>query len=401
MESDELERGDLRGLEKLTELWCRNSFGEIAEIINPKQLTSVGISTNIMFEDTEGIEYFTHIESLRINHRYIEDISALSELTELKNLQILNGEIIEDFNVLYKLTQLETLSIDSQRLRDIGFISGMSNLRELTIENSEILNISCIAERKDTLTKLTDLTLYGSSSSDHNYTLPDLSTMKDLKKLAISVYDDISNIDKIAWIEELTLHRIYDSCDLSRLTNLKTLNLIDMSVERGEIETMTGLKSLEKVDLTDTFVWANIEEFMNLPNLKEINLTGCTAGFDVSNLKENKSLQVIIMDGTELRALVDGKWDYNVREENVIDLTKNMDIFKNYPGLRVLSIPEIMLNDISFVEGLPELRVLDITNNYVTDLSPLKQLSAFEAVLCYQNPVIEDDGEGGMILDEN
>lgn len=420
IEGEELERGDLMGLDRLTELWCGNSFEDIADIIDPAQLTSVGISTNLMFGDMEGIEYFTHITSLRINNRFIEDISNLNMLTGLKNLQILRGDSIESFNVLYDMSQLETLHISSGRLRDIGFVSNMSNLRELTIEDSEILDISSIAECKDTLTKLnltfnyqvgdyspvleltklTELTLYGSSSSDHNYALPDLSAMKNLKKLAISVYDDISSIDKVAWIEELTLHRIYGSCDLSKLTNLKTLNLIDMSVERSEIETMTGLKSLEKVDLTDTFVWANIEEFMNLPNLKEIDLTGCTAGFDVSNLKENKSLQVIIMDGTELRALVDGQWDYTVRD-NIVDLTKNMDIFKNYPGLRVLSIPEIMLNDISFVQDLPELRILDITNNYVTDLSPLKQLSTFEAVLCYQNPVTEDDGEGGMILDKN
>ena len=188
---------------------------------------------------------------------------------------------------------------------------------------------------------------------------------------------------------------------MSKLTNLKSLNLIDMSIEASEINTMTGLTALEKVSLRDSYMWGNIQEFMNLPNLKEIDMTECTAGFDVSALQKNSSVQVINMNGATLKALVDNKWDYNAQNTNNINLNDHTDIFENYPALEELYISENTIEDISFVENLTELRVLDITNNYVTDLEPLLQLENFEAVMCYENPIAMDDGEGGMIIDEN
>ena len=421
VEDYELDKGDLSGIYNLEELWCRNSFDEIAQLTDVEKLKSVGISSSLLSSGMYGIEEFSDITSLRINGRYIEDISVLSSLTQLKNLEILDGEGIEDFSVLYSMDQLETLYIDANKLRDIGFISDMKNLRELTIMNSIALNVDSLEDCKDTLeklnlisnyqvtdydvvtelTNLTELTLYGSSDSNHHLTLPDFSSLKNLKSLAISVYDDISNIDKLPWLEELTLYRVFGQCDLSKLTNLKSLNLIDMSIEASEINTMTGLTALEKVSLRDSYMWGNIQEFMNLPNLKEIDMTECTAGFDVSALQKNSSVQVINMHGATLKALVDNKWDYNAQNTNNINLNDHTDIFENYPALEELYISENTIEDISFVENLTELRVLDITNNYVTDLEPLLQLENFEAVMCYENPVTMDDGEGGMIIDEN
>lgn len=421
IENERLEKGDITGLTKLTEIWCNNSFEEIAELTEADKITSIGITISMMSGSLKGIGQFSHITSLRIDGGYIEDISGLSRLMQLKNLEIIDGESIENFSVLYEMPQLETLCIDSENLRDIGFVADMKNLRELTIENSIVADVDCLLDCKKTLeklnlsfnyevenydvvkelTNLTELTLYGSSSSNHDLTLPDFSTMKNLRSLAISAFDDISNIDKIAWLEELTLYRVYDECDLSNLKKLKVLNLIDMSLERSSIETMTGLEALEKISLRNSYLWTNIEEFMNLPNLKEMDMAYCTAGFDINNLKENKSLELLNMNYVTLKSLVDNKWDYQANNENNINLGEHTEIFTKYPNLTELSLSENMLNDIGFAQGLKELRVLDITDNYVTDLSPLSELENVEVVLCYENPITSKDGEGGMIIDEN
>lgn len=117
--------------------------------------------------------------------------------------------------------------------------------------------------------------------------------------------------------------------------------------------------------------------------------------------KENKSLELLNMNYVKLKSLVDNKWDYQANNENNINLGEHIEIFTKYPNLTELSLSENMINDIGFAQGLKELRVLDITDNYVTDLSPLSELENVEVVLCYENPITSKDGEGGMIIDEN
>ena len=128
-------------------------------------------------------------------------------------------------------------------------------------------------------------------------------------------------------------------------------------------------------------------------------MSDCTMGFDLNNLKENKSIQFINMNDVTLKTLVDNEWDYSLDSENNIDLNEHTEeIFTNYPNLIKLSLAENMIEDIGFVKELKELKVLDITDNYVTDVETVLELGNFEALLCYYNPIIKSDGEGGVIL---
>ena len=50
----------------------------------------------------------------------------------------------------------------------------------------------------------------------------------------------------------------------------------------------------------------------------------------------------------------------------------------------------LQLDSIDFVENLPNLQYLDITNNNVTSLKPLEQLKDFETVWCGKNTILEN-----------
>ena len=421
LKHDSLDMGDLTGLTQLTELWCQNTPTELSKIIDPKQLKILGIFSDMFLGDLTNIDAFSNLTALHLRCRYLKDISSLSALKNLKSLEISSNENIESFQVLFDMPQTEILSIDCSKLRDISFVSKMTALKELTIQNSEILNIDCLKDCKDTLLKLdlthnyqindysivsqlthlTDLTLLISSSTQEAEILPDLSRITMLTCLCIGSFDQISSIKDVKGLKELTLSRVYDSSDIPNLPNLKKLKLLDMSLQTPIIESITKLTQLEHIDLTDSYIWGNVDSLLSLPHLKEFILNDCTAGFDFSHLKKNESLQLLQINHSTLKALQNGKWDYNANNENNISLNEHLDMFQYFPNLQELSLTQMNLSDIAFAADLNNLQILDITDNYVVSLKPLTNLPIFQYVMCASNPISDDDGKGGKILTEN
>lgn len=425
LEGCKLEKGDLDQLHSLTELWCSNSPSEIKQIISPKQLTTLGIDTNIFTNSLNGIEAFSNLSYLYLDggDYYLTDISAISSLEKLKSLEITNGGSIENFKFLYNMPNLEILYIDSKKLRDIGFISNMPFLQQLSIINSEIINIDVLSDCKDNLLllnlstnyqikdysivselyNLVDLTLNIDYLFENALPLPNLSNMPYLTNLSISHYDELSPLSYAAGLTELTMSKVYanDYSALTNLTNLKHLNLIDMSCNSSDLEPIMGLTQLETINLSNSYIWGNVEGLLKLPNLKELNLNDCTAGFDMKNLAENQSLEILRMNNVILKALNNGKWDYNANNENNIHLSDYSDMFHYYPNLKELYLAGNQLDNIDFTWNMGELMVLDITDNYVTNLMPLALLPKFDVVMCASNPIAEDSGLKCRVLSDN
>ena len=179
------------------------------------------------------------------------------------------------------------------------------------------------------------------------------------------------------------------------------MNPLDLSREPSAVEPVRKPQQLKKLNLEDSFIWGNVQQLLELPNLKEFNMNHCTAGFDMSAAPANSELEILHMSHVTLKSLVSGKWDYNANNENNISLDSHTDLFQNYPNLQELYLAEHKLSDLSFVQNLKELQILDITNNYVTSLTPLADLSSLEAVMCAVNPIAEDGGLGHKILNKN
>lgn len=401
MEHDDINKEYITGLDKLTEIWCYNSFIDLTYIIDSKNITSLGVGMGYMNAGLEGIEEFSHITSLKIDGRYIYDISELKVLTNLKNLEITDGASIADFDVLHNMTELETLHIEANNIKSIDFVSDMKNLKEFTLKNSKVKNIDCLVDCKDTLekldiienyslentdvikklTNLKELSVRGSSDFEADLTFPDLSNLKNLKKLSVMAYEDISNINKLTGLEELTLRSIYEEYSINNLTKLKVLNIEDTSVFEETIDSIRAIKTIERMSLKYSYIWVNIEELMNLPNLKEIDMTYCTAGFDISGLKKNESLKKLNMNGVTLKELDNNKWNYDLDVNNDIDINANTDMFLKYPNLTELSIADNGIEDISFVKGLKKLKFLNVSYNYVDDFSPAYKMENLKTVL--------------------
>lgn len=424
LERETLDSGDLKGLRQLWTLHCGNSPLELKEIVDPAQLRELHLSMNVFSDSLFGIEAFTGLSHLSVDGGwYLTDISALSSLRQLTSLEITEGDTIDSFQVLYDMPWLQKLAIDSQKLRDIGFISNMPALTELTIQNSELKKLDALTDCTDTLTKLnlshnyqisdynivsemthlTDLTLFISYSFDEPSQLPDFSNMPDLKRLSIGNYDSFGPLVNATGLEDLTISDVYtdDLSAIAGLSGLKHLSLIDMSLDPSALDSVMNLTALETIDMTDSFIWGNVDGLFSLPNLKELNLSDCTAGFDMTNLDTNECLTVLNMNDMTLKALDNGQWDYGAGNENDTSIAALTDMFRYYPNLEELYLSSAELEDISFAADLQRLMFLDITDNYVTNLSPLSDLPALQTVMCAVNPISNDGGLGSKVLTKN
>ena len=90
--------------------------------------------------------------------------------------------------------------------------------------------------------------------------------------------------------------------------------------------------------------------------------------------------------------LYENVWvDYNagitmVDWDEVI-LDGNTDFLKKLTKLKELYLSGNGLTELSFAEGLHALEVLDISENYITQLRPLAGLSSLKKVICPGNPL--------------
>ena len=410
--------GSLEGLDQLYSLGTDLTPSELAEFIDPAQLEILTL-TDLFFASTlSGIENYTNLSKLTLDADYVETLDPLTSLTNLRTLQIYDGNSISSFQSLYDMPQLESLYLDCSSLSDIGFVSNMPNLKTLIIWDSKLEKIDALKDCCDSLTcldlsynyelmdyqvvsqltQLEDLSLCVSYSFDNPIALPQLGNMPNLTSLLLGNFDDLSELANAPGLQSLSIYDTYahDFSALSSLKNLTSLELYNMSLEPSVFEPIMELTNLEYIALDESYIWGNVEGLLKLPNLKEFYMSGCTTGFDVTNLEPNTSLEILDISNSELRALKDGKWDYN-DNSNVLALSEHTDIFKNYQNLRELYIENQNLDSVQFAASLPYLEILDITDNNVTDLTPLAILPNLEYILCYNNPITNDGGLGNKV----
>lgn len=418
---------DWHNLKSLSSVSCQASLNDLAKCMDVTQLTSLELIHDAIMNNLSGIEEYSNLEhlSLDFNDR-VFNLTGISQAPALRELVIVDGDGISDFEELYTMPQLTLLSIESKGLRDIGFVSVMPELESLELRNTQLKRIDAIADCAGTLkslrlhqnysvedysavllcTGLEELELYVYYDVYGEMIMPDLSNMSELKILTLGNFDIFPSLQELSTLESLTLvdggvgrdpERL---AGLEALTNLKSLTFLDMSVNPEFLEPIGLVPSLEILDLEDTFIWGNINVAFTLPNLRVLNLQDADFGLYLEEMPVSESLQELNLTGAHAHTLAeDGTWDY-AADNTRIYLSERMEIFEHMPNLTVLHIPSQELQDVKFAEKLTQLIYLDITNNYVTDLTPLAGLEHLRVVACDYNPIHERTGLDNVKLIE-
>lgn len=409
----------LEQMNSLEEVWCQNTPTDLAtSLAHPEKLKTYGCFDA---ETLDGVDAFSQLEKLYIQDSELTDLSAISALSNLKTLEIVGADAVTDFGVLHSLKQLEVLRIEAEQLKDISFVGQMPNLQEFSLEDTIVIDISAL-EGRTTLKKillqdnreLDDYTALSSLNELEELTLelgskaqmPDTSNWKKLHMLSIAGVSDVSFMQSLTGLKTLYLKGA-DCSTFDVFASLQNLEYLQIGSVYGDLDNLnmlTHLSKLKVLDMSGMTVYGNVEAIFSIASLEELNINDCSFGLHFDAIPEHTNLKKLHMNRLRLWENIvvqqDGVLTYVDYDD--VSFVDRIDVLKKFGNLEELYLQGNKLTNISFVEDLPNLKKLDITNNYVTDLRPLQQLSQFEIVWCGQNAISQGSDLGAdvtVILD--
>jgi internalin A len=317
---------------------------------NLKCLASVCYLSRINKNTKTVIESKSNYENIRIifnKGATNEDFNTISTLAWIKHLELPDSHVT-DISVISKLKNLSVFKIrnilpikGSKPVVDLAPLGTLKKLKILDLHylKDSIKNIKSISK----ISTLEDLTLWDTKAI--NLTL--LSPLVKLKKLELHLTGttDISPVTNSANLHNLLLSRlkIDDFAPLSKLKNLKRLNLTFISGQLKNLSTIKQFKQLEYLIIQHTPV-KNLAFLRSLTKLTVLKIPG-TAIKDIKFVTPLKKLIILDISSTEisnltplsnLKTLV----QLNIKKTKV----KNLNPVKRLNKLKVFSVDKKFKN---------------------------------------------------------
>ena len=373
-------------------------------------------------EDIADLKYMINLTYLNLNGNNLTDISPLSALTELRQLNVNNNVDLADFSPLSGLTELQMINNYGCPVTDYSFVTGLTKLESIQLYNvQEDTDLSPLSG----LTNLKNLSCGG----DDNYItdLSFLSGMTGLQGLSLIAFGDI-DISFAANMPELTNLQIYcysrngqsyaEVRDLSPLAGLTKLQNLSLPVNVPDLDALSGMTDLRNLQLT--YYGNNAERSLTdigglsgmtkltvlelemgdvkdlsplseLTELTDLTLRGNFRPADLGFLSGMAKLRTLRLnfynnDGTSIFTSLKGLENLTeLRELRLYGTARLTDVepLRNLTKLTTLELqswdtsenPAVF--DLSGLSGLTELQDLTVQGNF-TSLEPLRSLTKLQ-----------------------
>ncbi|MHB0856475.1 MAG: leucine-rich repeat domain-containing protein [Anaerolineae bacterium] len=353
---------------------------DISALAHFKNLDGLNLAWNDV-SDLSPLAGLTKLQGLSLfGSANVTDFSPLAGLTNMLDLVITGNQHIDDASIGFtaNMTQLQILWIeDAPGLTDISLVSGMPDLQKLVLMNCGVQNVGPIAG----LTKLKELYLKGNPISDLSLLEGTYGQLegKDFEILsAESVPDEpieIADENLLAALQEaLDIHdreitqrdafmvtsldlskewvpgdipgQISDITPLQYFANLKDLKLTFNAL--SDIGALSGLVTLESLDIGGNNIGDNLESLSGLTNLKQLSMFG-NRTTDISALAGLTNLELLYIHSNQI---------------------SDISPLANLKNLSELMADDNQISDVSALSGLHMTR-LHLAKNPVADFSPL------------------------------
>ncbi len=450
---------DLKNLSNLKRICIPNSYlSDMNDAFEkPEDIEKINAIANSV-EDIETLKKFTGIKSFTFSFTNKEtaknldflnvftkleeavfdfggesaDLSPIASLTGLKRLSIVGNENLKGISVLYGMPKLEELQLkDLPQIKDIGFVNSMPNLFKLSLENCGVGDISAV---KNNIVLQELKFIY----CDNLYDISAVSSVQNLNKLVFQSYnsnlvgENLSNLKLLeeVWINADLLNMLKGSEAVRKLTvlsfsedgsyadsissmiNLEEIELTNKSLRSDQedmisvISKLTKLRKItgihnsfydsetDEIDASPLFASNSIEEMI----FPIINGKGDDNSVEISlsNMKDNTVLKKLDIRHFHIRNVDDGgERPYFIAELPKLGGYANIFLSK-FKAVEELNVEDCGLDNLEFVRSMPELRVIDLSDNSVTDISPLLDCKKLEKVICTNNGFVNTS-----ILPEN
>ena len=337
------------------------------------------------------------IDSLSLADNTIRDVSRLASLGGLVTLNLSGNEIM-DLRPLSALTGLRTLYLDNNPIRDFSPLYSLENLKSLSIKGidlteSQLSDLSkalpnCAVHSEKAQQEFQDIS-FGGVTFSSDVTDLDLSSMGiwDISALSacqnitrlnlsgnsISDLSPLMNLPYLQWLD-ISYNAVSDLKPLMGISSLSFLNAAHNNIgSTSALTMMTGLNTL--------YLDSNpVNDFSGLRKLRSIQILGLTeTGLTDGDLQYLRGLQTLsslnITDNPLLTAqgvdMLKGSLPGCMIDHSAFAF--NIDFSGRYVPADTYELRMVGQNvsDISTLQMMPQLRVVDLSVNQVTNLYPL------------------------------
>ena len=296
--------------------------------------------------DFSDLKYLTGLNKLVIRDCSFKELSAISSLTQLTDLEIRNFSLSN---------------------ADLSAIAGLPNLTRLTLSDCSLSTI----EKLSSLRNLVYLDLSGNTIRD----IDALSFMSELHELDLSS-NAVTSLNAISGLQKLARLDLYGNSVSSLIPISSCTGLVWLDVSANRLDSLSGVESMKQLSclyaasnaLTDISLVTANTILMEL-DISDNNLT------DISALSQLMQLQGLNFSHNQVTALPEFSKDCSLI---VIDGSYNqLGTLVPLGGLTMLNKVILDYNNIYWVDPLAKcynLVQLDIFGNPISDVSKLTEM---------------------------
>lgn len=365
--------------------------------------------------DFSVLKYCTEMLALDIGHNQATDISFLAEMPQLRVLIIACNKV-EDISPLANLTNLEYLEVFKNKIRDISPLSGLTNLIDLNICFNYVKDWTPL----ENLTQLERLWVYNSNNYMENDPIPK-EVVRSLKEHLPNTYVDSKSYSTSGgWREHDRYQIVYK---MFKSGEYIPFAQSPATLAPGETPAPTGVptptpvptatpeptatpaptvryanmtfdRDAEEIDLGKTVVsdFKKLTAFLDeLPNLKKCDMYGTKMKRADMEMLSERYPQVefgwTMYVGDHLVRTDVTAFSTQHTYQSKFHTSKTFSVLKYCHNLVALDIGHNEVSDLSFLEDLPQLKVLILAANNITDITPLAKLENLEYLELFLNHI--------------
>lgn len=302
------------------------------------------------------------------NYHYVDentiDIKEVAEkLPKLQNLVIISSDV-KNVSALKELDDRVWLGFyQCDGTEDLSFLKNLTGLKKFRYKNiygeKECESIKPVAKLKN----LTELYLYVRRSATSD--IASLKGLTKLKKLDIRYIDGecVSALKNFKALKELSL-RVSGKVDMSFLSSLKNLRMLDISGDTKNLDTAVKLEKLKdlRIDSSDE----DLSFIGKMTWLEKLSLSYVNKSFADSLGSLTKLNELSLTDINNGRSY-------------------SMDFLPKLESLETLFIFGNLNLDITGISKLSKLKTVSVWLSGFRGLSELKKCKALEKLIIYNN----------------
>lgn len=393
-------------------------FDHLKKLIS---LETLDLSEHLLLSDLSGLSKMTSLRNLNISNTQVNSLVPLRNLTKLESLNFSNTNVNSIDPLRYAL-ELKVIICDQTPLRDVKTLQYFNNLEKLSINKTKVIDISPLSYNKslvelsldetpimdlqalEVLENLTSISLANTRIFD----IQALESLKNLQRVNLE-YTPVSNVTALSNAESLQ----FLFCDWSQLTSIAPLRklpeikriycdntkvspqeAITFMQERPEVLVIYESAILQKwwsrlpdywrsvfAQYTEISAEPNREELHEIINITEIDINKHEQITSLDPLSSLINLKKLNCDYTKIYSLEPLRYLLNLEEISfAYSQVQNLVPLEGLGNLSKLNGEHTLIEDLSPLKNAKNLTWLNVDETKIADLSMLQALENLEII---------------------